>query len=309
MKSVFPAVVLFFLSSCSSNNGGAIQATGTIEAQEVTISTLVSGIVNRLRFDEGEGVSAGDTIATIDATDWQLQLMQAEAALQVAEAQYSLAVKGARQEDISQAETSLKSAESDLARMHELRKQEVVSPKQLEDAETRQALAQQTLAKLKRGSREEEIQMALARRHQAASQVQSLQKKVNDCVILAPISGTITKRYVRQGELAGPGTAIVRLANLAEMELMIYVPETRLPEVKLNQTADVKVDAFAGKSFQGKVVFISSVAEFTPKNIQTKEERTKLVFGVKIKVANPDGTLKAGLPADVTLGANQENPK
>jgi HlyD family secretion protein len=305
MKLLSIVLSLLILSACSSDKNGAIQATGTIEAQEVTVSTQVNGIIKELRVDEGGNVNAGDTIALIDPVDWLLQLNQAYAALQVADAQYTLAFKGARQEDVVQAEANLKSADADQARMRELRKQEVVSQKQLEDAETRFTLAKQTLEKLKRGSREEEIQMAVARRSQAASLVQSFRKKVSDCAIVAPSAGTVTKRFIRRGELAGPGTAIARLGNLAEMELMIYLPESKLPEVKLNQAVDVSVDAFKEKTFPGRVVFISSVAEFTPKNIQTKEERTKLVFGVKIAVANPDGALKAGLPADVTLKTQQ----
>jgi HlyD family secretion protein len=100
---------------------------------------------------------------------------------------------------------------------------------------------------------------------------------------------------------------VVRIANLDEMDIMIYVSATDLPKVKLGQTAAVKVDAFRNREFTGRVVYISPVAEFTPKNIQTRDERTKLVFGVKVRVANPDGSLKAGLPADVFLStAGQE---
>ncbi|MBF8248793.1 MAG: secretion protein HlyD [Bacteroidetes bacterium] len=113
--------------------------------------------------------------------------------------------------------------------------------------------------------------------------------------------GVVTKRFIERGELVGQGMSLFRVANLAEMDLMIYVLETELPKVKLGQQAKVKVDAFPDREFNGRVVFISSTAEFTPKNIQTKDERTKLVFGVKIKVANADGSLKSGIPADVTL--------
>jgi HlyD family secretion protein len=176
-----------------------------------------------------------------------------------------------------------------------------VSAKQFEDVQTRYTVAKQTYEKLKRGSRIEEIQMARARRDQASAQLLSLRKKFTDCVIAAPSAGTVTRRFVEPGEFVGMGVSIVRIANLSDMELMIYVPEGDLPFIRLGQTAEVKVDAFADRSFSGRVVFISPTAEFTPKNIQTKDERTKLVFGVKIKIANPDGALKAGIPADVTI--------
>jgi HlyD family secretion protein len=129
----------------------------------------------------------------------------------------------------------------------------------------------------------------------------SLQKKVNDCIVTAQAAGTITKKFVEQGELAGTGMALYRISNLSSMDITIYVSESDLPKVKLNQKAVINIDAFEKKSYEGRVTFISSTAEFTPKNIQTKDERTKLVFSVKVKVPNPDGTLKAGIPADVAI--------
>ena len=153
-------------------------------------------------------------------------------------------------------------------------------------------------------SRQEEIDAARARRDQTKAQVASLQKKVNDCSVTSPISGTIIKRYVEQGELAGEGTALYRISDLSSMDITIYVSESDLPKIKLNQKAVVNIDAFQNRGFDGKVIFISSIAEFTPKNIQTKDERTKLVFSVKVKVPNPDGILKAGVPADVILNVS-----
>ena len=158
---------------------------------------------------------------------------------------------------------------------------------------------------MKRFARPEDLSAAKARVDQAKAQANLIKKQIVDSYIIAPVAGTITYKPVEEGELIGTGSIVVRISRLERMELMIYVPESQLPNVALNGTAEVKVDAFKGKSFSGRVVFISSVAEFTPKNIQTKEERTKLVFGVKIKVANPDGSLKAGLPADVTLTQRQ----
>jgi HlyD family secretion protein len=209
--------------------------------------------------------------------------------------------EGAREEDVIQAEASFKSAEADLKRMEDLIKSKSITDKQLEDARTRYTLAQQTWMKMKRGSRQNEIDMARARRDQATAQAASLKKKVSDCILVSPLKGIVTKRYIEIGELAGQGTALVRISNLDIMNIMIYVPETELPRIKLSQKASVRVDAFSDREFRGSVTFISPTAEFTPKNIQTKDDRTKLVFGVKIQVVNNDGSLKAGLPADVTI--------
>ena len=290
-----------FLFGCNGSDGTTISATGTIEATEITLSAQSGGQVKRIIADEGQLVRAGDTLLIIDDTDWQYQLDQARGGYEMAEAQYRLALKGAREEDIVQAEASFKNAKDDLKRMEELYRAKSVSEKQIDDAKTRFTVSQQIWEKVKRGLRQEEIDAARARRDQTKGLLSSLQKKVSDCKVVAPIAGTITKRFVEQGELAGIGMALYRISDLSLMDITIYVTEADLPKVQLNQKAVVTIDAFPNKEYEGKVVFLSSTAEFTPKNIQTKDERTKLVFSVKVKVPNPDGTLKAGVPADVIL--------
>jgi HlyD family secretion protein len=290
-----------FLFGCSGGDGTSISATGTIEATEITLSAQSGGQVKRIIADEGQLVRAGDTLLIIDDTDWRYQLDQASGGYEMAEAQYRLALKGAREEDIVQAEASFKNAEDDLKRMEELYRAKSVSEKQLDDAKTRFTVTQQAWEKVKRGLRQEEIDAARARRDQTKGLFSSLQKKVSDCNVVAPTAGTITKRFVEQGELAGIGMALYRISDLSLMDITIYVTEVDLPKVQLNQKAVVTIDAFPNKGYEGKVVFLSSTAEFTPKNIQTNDERTKLVFSVKVKVPNPDGKLKAGVPADVIL--------
>jgi len=292
---------LTLLAACNSNGGKTITETGTLEATEVTVSAQVGGNVLTFPPDEGSLVATGDTLATIDPTQWNLQKQQAEANLRAAEAQYKLTLEGARKEDITRAEASFESARNDLQRMEELFKTKSIPQKQLDDARTRFTLAQQTLDKMKRGARKEEIALAKARRDQAEAQLSQLAKRAADCVITAPLDGTVINQFVEPGELVGPGTAVARIADLRELEVRVYVPETILPQLRLGSTASVQVDAFKNKQFNGRIVFISPTAEFTPKNIQTKDERVKLVFAVKLKVRNPDGALKAGLPADVTL--------
>ena len=295
-----------FLLDCSGGDGASISASGTIEATEITLSAQAGGQVKRIVADEGEIVRIGDTLLVIDNTDWVYQLQQMRGGYEMAEAQFRLALKGAREEDVVQSEANYKNAEDDVKRMEELFRSKSISEKQLDDARTRFTVSQQIWEKTKRGSRQEEIDAARARRDQTKAQMASLQKKVNDCVVTAQAAGTITKRFVEQGELASTGMALYRVSDYSTMDITIYVSESNLPKLKLNQKAIVTIDAFQKKEYEGKVTFISSTAEFTPKNIQTKDERTKLVFSVKVKVPNPDGTLKAGIPADVVLpGENQ----
>ena len=301
MRMIVATLALTVVVGCSNSDGTAIEATGTIEATEVTVSALVPGTIASIRVDEGARVAPGDTLLRLDQQEYRIQVRQAEANLAAAEAQWRLAVTGARSEDIRQAEATYESARRDLERMRELRQSNSIPQKLLDDADLRATVAEQTLQKMRRGSRPEEIEAARARRDQASAQLALAQKKLGDAVVVSPVGGTILNRFVERGEFVGMGSALVRVANLEQMDIMIYVPETNLPRVTIGQTARITVDAFKDRSFEGRVVFISPTAEFTPKNIQTKDERTKLMFGVKVRVVNTDGALKAGIPADVVL--------
>ena len=301
MKHSMMLLLSLLIMSCGGNDGASIDATGTLESTNITLSALVPGPVEQVRVDEGARVAIGDTLLMIDPTDWELQRRQAQAGLAAAEAQLALVMKGARSEDLRQAEAAYESARKDVDRMRELRNSSSIPQKQLDDMELRFTMAKETYEKVRSGARAEERAAVRAHRDQAAAQVALLTKKVTDCTILSPMDGTILNRFVEPGEYATPGGALMRLADLTTMEVVIFVPETELPKIALGQKAAVRVDAFPERTYDGEVVYISPNAEFTPKNIQTKDERTKLVFGVKVKVPNPDGTLKAGIPADVVL--------
>ncbi len=302
MKPILlPTTIILFLTACSGNATDSVVATGTLEATETTISAQVNGVTKMLRVREGTLVAVGDTIASIDATEWRYQLDQAEANLRAMDAAYSLALKGPREEDVVQAKAQYESARNDLARMEDLYKTNSVPQKQLEDARTRYTMAEQTLRKLNEGTRKEELALAKARRDQAEAAAGQLRKKLDDCTITAPVAGIIVNTFVEPGELLTPGAAVVRIADVSEMKINVYVSEVLLPRVQIGQKAVISVDAFDDRSFEGEVIYISPTAEFTPKNIQTKEERVKLVFAVRVLVKNPDAILKAGLPADVVI--------
>lgn len=299
LTSVSLVTILLILPGCSDNSRDHIVASGTIEGTDINIGSEVSGRVKDVPVDEGTKVNRGDTLVIIDDTDYQIQQRQAIANQQAAEAQYRVAVEGSRKEDIVQAEAGFKSAEKDFQRMKELLSAQTVTQKQFDDAEARYISAQQTYDKLVRGLRPEEITAARARRDQAAAQADLLKKKVRDCYVVAPSTGTITLRAVEPGELVGPGSNLVRITYLDKVKLTIYVNEEQISKIRLGQGAAVNIDS--GEKFNGKVIYKSPVAEFTPKNVQTKEERTKLVFAVKILIDNPQGTLSPGIPADANI--------
>jgi HlyD family secretion protein len=289
------------LGGCSGTNGNTIEASGTIEGTDVDVGMEAAGRVTGVRVDEGTRVRIGDTLVTVDDTDYRIQLRQAVANLESFEAQYKLAREGSRKEDIVQAKAVYDAAEADYQRMKGLLASQTITQKQYDDVYARYVSAQQTYEKVRAGLRPEEITSARVRCDYATAQVDLLRKKVHDCVLCSPTIGIVTLRSIEPGELVGVGTNVLRITYMDRVNLMIYVNEQDLARVKLGQEAEVSVDGFPGKTFPGKVVYLAPSAEFTPKNVQTKEERTKLVFGVKIEVENPDGALKPGLPADARL--------
>lgn len=304
-RSFVLILAAILIAGCSSDDKNIIEASGTIEGTEVNIGSEVAGKVRAVRVSEGARVSKGDTLVIIDDADYQLQLRQAEANAAAVDAQYRQALEGFRKEDILQAEATFKAAEKDYLRMKELLAAQTITQKQYDDAYTRYVSAQQTYEKLTRGLRKSEIDVARARSEQAAAQAELLRKKVRDCHILAPSEGIVSLKAVEPGELVTPGTNVLRITYLDRVKLTIYVNEQQLGNVKLGQKAEVRIDSQPDRIFEGKVVYISPNAEFTPKNIQTKEERTKIVFGVKIEIENRDGVLKPGLPADAKLVIGQ----
>jgi len=304
--------------ACAGRNGrDSVRGSGTIEATEVDVASQVGGRVLTLLLDEGGRVRNGDTLAILDTTGPGFQLRQVQAGVDLADAQLSLLVNGARSEDIGQAEALVrqaeanrKSADADARRAAILFEAGSASRKQKEDADARLTVAaaqleaaRQGLDKLQRFARPEDIASARARVEQARAVRDMARKGLSDCFIAAPINGTVTSKAAEVGDLVTPGGVVASLSKLDTVSLMIYVTEKELARVKLGAEAEVKIDAKGGRSFHGKVVYIAPSAEFTPKNVQTREDRVKLVFGVRIQLPNPDGVLKPGLPADAQVKA------
>jgi HlyD family secretion protein len=318
MKSKAAALILILTAglACSSNGAkDVISASGTIEAIEINVASKVAGQVLEISFKEGARVEPGDALALIDHATLDIQLRQAQAGVRLAESQLALLIKGARREDIrqteaalNQAETALKVAKDDAQRMRELLRTGSVTSKQAEDAEARLTVAEaqrnaaaEALNKVRSLARPEEVQASEARLAQAQAAADLLAKTIADCAITAPAAGIVTHKAVEAGELVTPGAVVATLADLTTVYVMIYVTERELGRVKLGDPVDVRIDAFPVRDFAGKITYISPEAEFTPKNVQTKEDRVKLVFGVKVEIENREGLLKPGLPADASI--------
>jgi len=166
-------------------------------------------------------------------------------------------------------------------------------------AQLRHAVEQLSLTK--EGPRKESIEAAAYRVRQARAQLRVTEDKLNDTLIYAPFSGVILRKHVELGETVAQGAPVYTIGDLANPWIKVYVKEDKLGLVKLGQKAQVTTDTYPGKVYNGWVSFISSEAEFTPKNVQTQEERVKLVFGVKVRVENVNNELKPSMPADVRV--------
>lgn len=240
---------------------------------------------------------------------------QNKASLQEALTRLAELRAGSRAQEIERARASanaqaadLDKAKKDYERADILYKNGAISTSQFEAAQnfynTKAAQlrsAQETLSLIKEGPRKEDIKAAEHRVQQARAMMNTSEERLKDTVLVAPISGVVLRKNVELGEIISAGTPVFTIGDLENPWVKVYVKEDRLGQVKLGQKANIKVDSFKDKTYEGTITFISSEAEFTPKNVQTEEERVKLVFGVKIKVKNENGELKPGMPADVKI--------
>ena len=304
------AVSLLTATGCAAEeSNGRIRVSGHIEATQVRISTKIPGTLKTLAVDEGDRVEPGALIGRIDTVDLDLAVRAAEAERASAEADLRLKRSGYRSEEIAEAaaqeaaaKAELEQAERDFARTKGLFDAGSGTGKSLDDAIARRdvaaaraRVAEATLRRLRAGFRREEIEAARARLDAADSRVAQLRQNISDATITSPLAGIVTEKIAEAGELLPAGSLIVVVTDLASPWLTVYVPEPDLPSVKIGQTVRVETDD--GGTRQGRVTFVAPDAEFTPKNVQTRDERVKLVFRVKVGLDNADGTFKPGMPA------------
>jgi len=318
MRIIRPILILTILLifGCSnSNDSNQIETSGTIEASEVEIRTKVAGELIDIEIKEGEKVSTGDVIALIDDSDLQIQKAQAVAALNLAKAKYQTVIEGTRPEDkaqleefVKQAQLNYDNAKQDFERAENLFKSQSVSQKIFDDAKLRVEVAEaqftaakENLKKAVTGARQSEINAAKAAVEQANAAVDAIDKRISDAIIKSPINGFSTLMNYEKGEIVNTGAVLTRVVDLQNVWTKIFINEIDLGKIHLNQEVIIKVDSFKDRQFKGRVSYISPEAEFTPKNIQTKEERVKLVYAVKVSINNDDLLLKQGMQCDVLI--------
>ncbi|MET0214257.1 MAG: efflux RND transporter periplasmic adaptor subunit [Vicinamibacterales bacterium] len=304
-----------------------IRVSGHVEATEVRVAPDVGGRLIELRVMEGDRVATGDLIGRLDATDAELQIARARAERAVSEAQLRALQAGARPEEIRQAQAEvqaagaeadgataeLKAAVTDLERFEALLRANAGAEKERDDARTRVEVARErvrsarervqaareVVARLQAGSRREDLDVARARVEAADTQIALLEKSRSDALIKATAAGVVTQKLADAGEQLAPLMPVVVVTDLDNAWANLYVPEPMIPRITIGQTATVLTDA--GDTIPGKVSYISPQAEFTPRNVQTADERSKLVYRIKVNVDNRAGILKVGMPVDAEL--------
>ncbi|KPJ89281.1 MAG: hypothetical protein AMS18_12585 [Gemmatimonas sp. SG8_17] len=303
--------------------GGVIFASGTVEATEADLGFQVPGRIEHIAVIEGDRVTQATELAWLDRTELVARRRAAEAQVAAAQALLQELESGFRVEEISQARTALTAAEQNLAnvrrdygRNSRLFDGGAVSRQALDHTATALDLAQaeydraaEQLHIVETGPRTERIAAQRAVVAQAEAAVAQIDANLNNAVIAAPFGGLITVRHREPGEVVQPGAPVLTIINPEDRWVRIYVRQDQVGRVKIGQTATITADSYRDRGYSGRVVFIASEAEFTPRNVQTTAERVKLVYRVKVQIdGDPTFDLKPGLAADIRLAAESDEP-
>ncbi len=292
----------------ASDQAALILVSGNIEAHQAVLGfkTVQSRIVE-LPFNEGQWVKAGALMSRVDDSDYRQQVTMAEATLEVQKRQLSTAEQNlvATKKTVEADEADLELAKVEFARADDLMKKGFGT---IETRDQTSATLKRSSAALERDqalekSAERQVDLARANVHSAKESLKLAQIVLNYTTLSAPFDGVITVRQAELGEIVVPGTPVVTFADLDHIWLRAYINETDIGKIRLDQVAVMKTDTYPGKSYKGRVSFISPAAEFTPKSVETHAERVTLVYRIKIDIDNPTHELVPGMPADAILDA------
>lgn len=314
------AVLWKFSPWQAEHDSTVVSASGTVDATEIAAAFRVPGILSKRPVDEGSRVKAGDLLAALDDREAVARLRQAEAAQQAAEAHLKDLEQGYRPPEIAEARAQVTQARANRANLAaEARRSDVLFEggaisQQRRDKDRTAAVvaaqqssaAQQRLKLLQSGYRPETINAARAQSVEAQAAVAAARVALEDLQVTSPIEGVVVRKHAEVGETLGAGRPVVTVTDISRPWLRVYIPENQIGKVRLGAAAKIRIDTFPDREFNGRVSYVSSQAEFTPKNVQTQEERVKLVFAVNVTAENRDGTLKPGMPGDVYISTAGE---
>jgi len=283
-----------------SRPAGDLLLSGTIEARDADIGSLVGGRVAQVHVDEGASVRAGQPIVTLEPDLLDRQIREQEARVGSARAALTKALNGPRREETERARVEWQNAEKERVRQEALLRQGLAPQQQYDNAAAAARMARQSYDELARGNRPEDIASARASLAEQEGQLAYLHRQREELVVRAPADGVVATMDMRPGDLVAANQPVATLLEPGEIWVRVYVPEPRLGLVKLNEPAEISVDTFPDRTFPGKVVEIRQRSEYTPRNVQTLEQRGDQVFGVKVAI-DPAPELKPGMAALVRL--------
>lgn len=287
---LFVGLSLYFFKKQEKPRGLLI-LHGRVEGKEINIGSKVQGRIIRLYKRESDPVKKEELLAELRPDEYLAMLYSAQKEVQAAEETVLMA-----QSYLLKSQATVEQAKKDLERYRALFQEGLVSKRDLEIAELNYISA---LAELKVNERY--AAQAKAKQSSALQRLKEVEVYFRETKIYAPADGVILSRVAEEGEVVNPGQVIYNMVDLNKLYIKVYIPEPELGKVKLGQQARVYVDAYPDRYFNGTLTRVYEQAEFTPKNVETKDERVKLVFGAEVSVENPEGLLKPGMPADVVL--------
>jgi len=289
--------------------------SGNIEAHESLVGFKVAGRVVELPVEEGQQILEGALLARLEDADYKQKVVIDEETVRVRQSNLALTLAGTREQELKATQQAMIDAQADLEqkqldndRMQRLFAKDEVSAQDrdlaataLKRADATFKAAQQRYNEAVEGSRKEDIAIAQANLQQAGANLGLSRVNLDYTTLRAPSTGVITVRQAELGEVVAPGTPVVTLADLDHIWLRAYIAETDLGRIHWGQNATITTDTYPGKQYHGRISFIASDAEFTPKSVQTYEERVTLVYRIKIDIDNPSHELKPGMPADAHI--------
>lgn len=281
-------------------SGKPLVLSGTIEARFVEVGSLLGGRVAQVDVAEGARVAKGQPIVTFETDLIDLQLRQQEAKVSEANANLTKTLRGPRSEDVARARAEAENAEKERQRQKALVDQGIIGQQQYDAAATQARTSLETFREKQRGSRPEEIDAARASMQREEGQLAYLRRQRQEAVVLSPADGVIESIDLRPGDLVGANQPVARILEPSQIWVRVYVPEPQLGRVRVGEGAAIRVDTFPGRDFPGRVVEIRTQAEYTPRNVQTLDQRMDSVFGVKVAI-DPTPELKPGMAATIRL--------
>jgi HlyD family secretion protein len=308
MRRIFYSIVIItFLLACN-RNGEEFDASGSFEAEEVIVSSEAAGRIESLELDEGTNLQKNTIVGIIDAEIIQLQKEQVEASiasLKEKTVDVNPQIK-MLQGQIAVQKTQLDNLLHERNRVENLIKADAATGKQLDDINAqidvvrRQLVVTRRQIDVQRTNSSTQNRSVLSEQEPLEKRVKQLDQQIHDANIINPVNGTVIAQYAEAGEMTNVGKALYKIADISTMTLRAYITGDQFSQVKLGQQVKVFVDKGEDeyRTYPGTITWISDKAEFTPKTIQTKEERANLVFAIKVKVKN-DGFLKIGMYGDV----------